>query len=133
MNKRGTHSPEFKSSVARGAVSDRQTIQEITADYATHPSQVSLRNRQLLDRASELFTRGNKSKHKAEDHAKEVELSQQIGDISMELIGSKNISSEGGEFFIGEIWSFPLLITAGRSMDLSYLSSHGDFRTPGTL
>jgi transposase len=61
MSKRRTHSPEFKARVAMEAVSGRKTIQEIAADHAIHPIQVSQWKRQLLDSASELFTRGKKS------------------------------------------------------------------------
>jgi transposase-like protein len=41
MSKRRTHSPEFKARVAMDVVSGRKTIQEITADHAIHPIQVS--------------------------------------------------------------------------------------------
>ena len=63
MSKRRTHSPEFKARVAMEAISGRKTIQEIAADHAIHPIQVSQWKRQLLDSASELFTRGKKSKN----------------------------------------------------------------------
>jgi|1048.fasta_scaffold00927_10 transposase-like protein len=46
MSKRRTHSPEFKARVAMEVISGRKTIQ------------VSQWKRQLLDGASELFTRG---------------------------------------------------------------------------
>ncbi len=62
MSKRRTHSPEFKARVAMEAISGRKTIQEIAADHAIHPIQVSHWKRQLLNGASELFTRGKKTK-----------------------------------------------------------------------
>ena len=40
---------------------------------------------QLLDGASELFTRGKKTKDKEEGQAKEAELFQQIGRVQTEL------------------------------------------------
>ncbi len=83
MSKRRTHSPEFKARVAMEAISGRKTIQEIAADHAIHPIQVSQWKRQLLDGASELFTRGKQSKDKGQ--AKEAELFQQIGKLQMEL------------------------------------------------
>jgi hypothetical protein len=46
---------------------------------------VSQWKRQLLDGASELFTRGKKSKDKEEGQVKEAELFQQIGRLQMEL------------------------------------------------
>ncbi|WP_255000151.1 hypothetical protein [Cyanobium sp. Alchichica 3B3-8F6] len=50
-----------------------------------HPIQVSQWKRQLLEGASELFTRGKKTKDKEEGQAKEAELFQQIGRLQMEL------------------------------------------------
>lgn len=85
MGKRRTHSPEFKARVAMEAISGRKTIQEIAADHAIHPIQVSQWKKQLLEGASELFTRGKKSKVKEEGQAKEAELFQQIGRLQMEL------------------------------------------------
>jgi len=67
------------------AISGRKTIQEIAADYAIHPIQVSKWKLQLLDGDSDLFTRGKKSKNKKEGKAKEAELFQQIGKLQMEL------------------------------------------------
>ena len=49
------------------------------------PIQVSQWKRQLLDGASELFTRGMKTKDKDEGQAKEAELFQQIERLQMEL------------------------------------------------
>ena len=73
MSKRRTHSPEFKARVAMEAISGRKTIQEIAADHAIHPIQVSQWKKQLLDGASELLTRGKKSKDREEGQAKEVD------------------------------------------------------------
>ena len=79
MNKRRTHSPEFKAKVAMEAISGRRTIQEIASEHSIHPIQVSQWKRQLLENASELFGRGKKTKDK------EAELFQQIGKLQMEL------------------------------------------------
>jgi transposase-like protein len=67
------------------AISGRKTIQEIAADHAIHPIQVSQWKRQLLDGASELFIRGKQTRDKDEGQAKEAELFQQIGRLQMEL------------------------------------------------
>jgi transposase-like protein len=89
MSKRRTHNSEFKARVAMEAISGRKTIQEIAADHAIHPIQVSQWKRQLLDGASELFTRGKRSKDQNEGQAQEAELFQQIGRLQMELEGLK--------------------------------------------
>ena len=67
------------------AISGRKTIQEIAADHAIHPIQVSQWKRQLLDGASELFTRGKKNKDTGDSQVKEAELFQQIGKLQVEL------------------------------------------------
>jgi putative transposase len=67
------------------AISGRKTIQEIAADHAVHPIQVSQWIKQLLEGASELFTRGKKTIDKEEGQAKEAELFQQIGLLQLEL------------------------------------------------
>ena len=58
MSKRCTHSPELKVRVAMKAISGRRSIQELAADHAIHPIQVSQWKKQLLEGASELVTRG---------------------------------------------------------------------------
>lgn len=85
MSKRRTHSPEFKARVAMEAISGRKTIQEIAADHGIHPIQVSQWKKQLLEGASELFSRGKRNQSKDESQVKEAELFQQIGRLQMEL------------------------------------------------
>ena len=41
LSKRRTDSPEFKARVAMEAISARMTFQEVAADHAIHPIQVS--------------------------------------------------------------------------------------------
>jgi len=89
MSKRRTHSPEFKARVAMEAISGRKTIQEIAADHAIHPIQVSQWKKQLLEGASELFTRGKKSKDKEEGQAKRPSCSSRSGDCRWSWSGSK--------------------------------------------
>ena len=57
MSKRHTHSPEFKDRVAMEEIGGRKTLQQIAADHAIHPIQVSQWKKQLLEGFSELFTR----------------------------------------------------------------------------
>jgi transposase-like protein len=67
------------------AISGRKTIQEIAANHGIHPIQVSQWKKQLLEGASELFTKGKKTKDKGDGQGKEAELFQQIGRLQMEL------------------------------------------------
>jgi hypothetical protein len=41
MSNRRTHCPEFKAKVGMEAISGRKTLQQIAADHAVHPIQVS--------------------------------------------------------------------------------------------
>jgi transposase-like protein len=86
-------SPEFKGRVAMEALSGRKTLQEIAADHAIHPIQVSQWKQQLLEGASELFTRSKQTKGNDEGQAKEAELFQQIGRLQMELEWLKKVST----------------------------------------
>ena len=85
--------PEFKARVAMEAISGRKTIQEIAADHGIHPIQVSQWKKQLLEGASELFSRGKKSQAKDES-GQEAELFQQIGRLQMwtGVASKKNLS-----------------------------------------
>ncbi len=74
MSKRRTHSPEFKSRVAIEAISGRKTLQEIAADHAVHPIQMSQWKKPLLDSVSDLCTRANKTQAKDESHAARCQL-----------------------------------------------------------
>ncbi len=92
MSNRRTHSPEFKAKVAMEAISGRKTLQQIAADHAVHPIQVSQWKKQLLEGANVLFSSGKKSKEKDDTQAKESELFQQIGRLQMELEWLKKVS-----------------------------------------
>jgi len=89
MSKRRTHSPEFKARVAMEAISGRKTMQEIAADHAIHPIQVSQCKKQLLEGSSEqVHPRKeiqSKDEGQGQGQAKEAELFQQIGKLQMEL------------------------------------------------
>jgi putative transposase len=58
------------------AISSRETLQEIAADHAIAPIQVSQWNRQLLDGGSVLYTRGKKREDKEESQAEKAERLQ---------------------------------------------------------
>ena len=85
MTTRRTHSPEFKARVAMEAISGRKTLQEIAAEHAIHPIQVSQWKKQLLESASDLFGKGRKDKERGDQQTREAELFQEIGKLKMEL------------------------------------------------
>jgi putative transposase len=60
------------------AISGRKTLQQIAADHAVHPIQVSHWKKQLLEGASELFSSGRKSKEKDDSQAKESPTTRKV-------------------------------------------------------
>jgi putative transposase len=67
------------------AISGRKTLQEVVADHAANPIQVSQWKKKLLEGASDMFSRGEKTQAKDESLAKEAELFQQSGKLRMVL------------------------------------------------
>jgi transposase-like protein len=67
------------------AISGRKTLQEIAAEHAIHPIQVSQWKKQLLESASDLFGKGRKDKERGDQQTREAELFQEIGKLKMEL------------------------------------------------
>jgi len=59
----------------------RKTIQEVAADHAIHPIQVSQWKRQLLDGSSELFTRGKKAKVKGRGRPRRLSFFSSTADV----------------------------------------------------
>jgi putative transposase len=58
-----------------------------------HSIRVSQWKKQLLEGASDQFTRGKKTQAKAKSQVKEAELFQQIGKLQMELEWPKKVST----------------------------------------
>jgi len=67
------------------AISGLKTLQEIAADHAIHPIQVSQWKKQLLESASDLFGKGRKDNERGDQRTREADLFQQIGKLKMEL------------------------------------------------
>ena len=85
MTKRRTHNPELKARVALEALAGRRTIQEIAAEYALHPIQVSQWKKQLSEGARDLFANSRRTKDKEDQQQRESQLYEQIGKLQMEL------------------------------------------------
>lgn len=82
---RQTRSASFKSKVALAALSESQTVAEISQRFSIHPTQVHAWKKQLTSHAKDLFEDGRSAKRKAESETHEAELYEQIGRLKMEL------------------------------------------------
>ena len=77
---RRNHAPAFKAKVALEALKGDQTIVELAERYQVHPNQITTWKKQLLDHASDVFSKG----HKDNQGPDVKELHAKIGQLSME-------------------------------------------------
>jgi transposase-like protein len=75
---------EQKASVAVAAIKDQQTINQISAAYEVHPTQIGLWKKQALHGLKEVFSDKRKKENKTNDQLI-AELYQTIGKRDMEL------------------------------------------------
>lgn len=81
-NKRRKHNSEFKAKVALAAIRNEKTISELASYYEIHPTMINNWKRSLLDGASDIFNKGQKSNK--QDDKKVDELYRQIGQLKVE-------------------------------------------------
>ena len=82
--KRRRHSDEFKARVALEAVKGVKTLSELSATYGVHPTVIAQWKRQLLERAPEVFNRGNGGRDRSEEEIA-APLYEEIGRLKMEV------------------------------------------------
>ena len=80
--KRRNHSPQFKAKVALAALKGDKTLVELSAEFAVHPNQITQWKQQLLENASELFSKGKNSASATDETVKE--LHAKIGQLTVE-------------------------------------------------
>jgi transposase-like protein len=82
IKKRKQYSPEFKAKVALAALRNEETIPELAARFEVHPTMIGTWKRELIEGASELFDKGQKTKK--QHNATVDELYRQIGQLKVE-------------------------------------------------
>lgn len=83
--KRRHLSAEFKARVAKEALQELKTIQQIAQENDIAPSQVSTWKKELEERMSELFERSNASSAKAEkEERRAARLERKVGQLVIE-------------------------------------------------
>ena len=80
--KRKQYSPEFKAKVAIAAIKNEETIAELAAKHQVHPTMINNWKKALLEGASDLFDKGQKSK-KNQDATLD-KLYRKIGQLEVE-------------------------------------------------
>jgi transposase len=64
--KRKKYGPEFKAKVALAALKNEETTAELAHRFGVHPAMISTWKRSLLERAAEIFDKGQKSRKQAD-------------------------------------------------------------------
>lgn len=80
--KRNRYTPEFKAKVALAALKNEETISELSAHFAVHPTMINNWKRAVLEGAADIFDKGQKSRKQAE--TKIDDLYRQIGQLKVE-------------------------------------------------
>ena len=80
--KRTQYSPEFKAKVALAAIKNEETVAELSARFGIHPTMINNWKRALLDGASDIFDKGQKTRKQNEEQVEE--LYRHIGRLKVE-------------------------------------------------
>lgn len=82
MNRRNFNS-EFKTKVVLEALKEVNTSQDLAKKYKLHPQQITNWKKEFLSKASEVFTKGKRSKKSESEEEREL-LLRTIGALKVE-------------------------------------------------
>jgi transposase-like protein len=80
-NKRKKYNSEFKAKVALAAIKNEETVSELAARFGIHPTMIHNWKRSLIDGATDVFDKGQKSQKGNE--SKVDDLYKQIGKLKV--------------------------------------------------
>ena len=79
---RTRYQASFKAKVALAAVSEQQTVPELARRFGVHPNQIYKWKKELIENAASVF--GSGTDRTGQDAAREGELLQKIGELTVE-------------------------------------------------
>jgi transposase len=102
MAKRKRHAATFKAKVSLGALKGEQTVAELAARSAVHPTLIHQWKKALLDGASGVFEKGASSKAPEVDAETVRDLHAKIGELAVANIFCRESSSPGAGHEAGD-------------------------------
>jgi transposase-like protein len=97
MNKRRTFSSAFKAQVVMEALSERETLSELSKKYELHPNMIAEWKKHFVSHAQDVFSSRGTSEEPASDLArKNEELFAKIGQLQVEVDFLKKVSAKLG-------------------------------------
>lgn len=98
MNKRNTHSPEYKMKAVLELLRGEETLGQIAQRFEIHSNLLSRWHKEFLERAPEVFKRGQTNADKALKKEKErsSELERTVGQLTLEVNWLKKKSEQLG-------------------------------------
>lgn len=98
MNKRNSHSPEYKMKAVLELLRGEETLSQIAQRFEVHPNMLSRWHKKFLERAPELFKRGQTDAEKAlkEEMDRSQQLEKLVGQLTYEVDWLKKKSAQLG-------------------------------------
>ncbi|MDD3376676.1 MAG: transposase [Candidatus Riflebacteria bacterium] len=98
MNKRNSHSPEYKMKAVLELLRGEETLSQIAQRFEVHPNMLSRWHKEFLERAPELFKRGQTDAEKAlkEERDRSQHLEKLVGQLTYEVDWLKKKSAQLG-------------------------------------
>ena len=98
MNKRNTHSPEYKVKAVLELLKEEQTLSQIAQKYEIHSNLLARWKQEFLENAVEIFKRGKTEADKklSDEMQKTQELEKLVGRLTYEVDWLKKKSEQFG-------------------------------------
>ena len=82
--KRRKFSSDFKAKVALEAIKGQRTINELALEFEVHPNQIGVWKKQLLESASDIFSRGKDLEAERAEKVRD-RLYKKVGQLQVEV------------------------------------------------